>query len=323
MLEITAFPKSIEPNIINIIGSNGNIQATYRYNAYGKIEYIDEESIIEGINSFFYKGYYYDEETQLYYCNSRYYDPNICRWISIDEISYLDSDDINGINLWCYCGNNPVMYSDENGNEFYHWAIGAGIVLLLGLLTIATAGGSGILALNAIMCATAGIASSSTALTISAFAFVGAATMFGTYALCAAGYLVGSTIYGNELSSTLNTISDAGKDAMSATIGGAITGAIGGFLSHSDQYPKINHSWSSEQKKYWGGKAPKGKDGFSIELHHPFGRKGKGFYIYYPIERTAHQRLTIEEAKIYGKGIHPYPPFFDYWSFFRRIIGGF
>ena len=68
-----------------------------------------------------YKGYYYDEETQLYYCNSRYYDSNICRWISIDEISYLDSDDINGINLWCYCGNNPVMGYDPDGFDEYWW----------------------------------------------------------------------------------------------------------------------------------------------------------------------------------------------------------
>ncbi len=51
----------------------------------------------------------------MYYCNSRYYDPNICRWISIDEISYLDSDDINCINLWCYCGNNPINCCDYSG----------------------------------------------------------------------------------------------------------------------------------------------------------------------------------------------------------------
>ncbi len=69
--------------------------------------------------------------------------------------------------------------------------------------------------------------------------------MFGTYASCATGYFAGSTISGNELSSTLDTISDAGTEAMSATIGGAITGGIGGFLSHRDQYPKINHSWST------------------------------------------------------------------------------
>ncbi|MBP5407850.1 MAG: RHS repeat-associated core domain-containing protein [Bacilli bacterium] len=109
------YVKDLTGNIINIIDSNGTIQATYKYDAYGKILDKDEESIIEGINSFFYKGYYYDEETYLYYCNSRYYDPDICRWISIDDISYLEIEDINSINLWSYCGNNPVMYSDENG----------------------------------------------------------------------------------------------------------------------------------------------------------------------------------------------------------------
>ncbi len=60
-------------------------------------------------------------------------------------------------------------------------------------------------------------------------------------------------------------------------------------------------------KKYCGGKAP----------------NGKGIYMYYPIERIAHQRFTIEEAKIYGKGIRHYPPYIDYWYFFRQLIGGF
>ena len=52
---------------------------------------------------------YYDEETKFYYCNSRYYSPELCRFISPDDIEYLDPESINGLNLYAYCMNDPVM----------------------------------------------------------------------------------------------------------------------------------------------------------------------------------------------------------------------
>ena len=57
----------------------------------GELESISStNSIIANINPFIYKSYYYDKETQLFYCNSRYYSPELCRWISPDSIEYLD-----------------------------------------------------------------------------------------------------------------------------------------------------------------------------------------------------------------------------------------
>ena len=67
-------------------------------------------------NTFIYKGYNYDVETQLFYCNSRYYSPELCRFISPDSIEYLDPQSINGLNLYAYCMNNPIMYSDPSGH---------------------------------------------------------------------------------------------------------------------------------------------------------------------------------------------------------------
>ena len=67
-------------------------------------------------NTFIYKGYNYDVETQLFYCNSRYYSPKLCRFISPDSIEYLDPQSINGLNLYAYCMNNPIMYSDPSGH---------------------------------------------------------------------------------------------------------------------------------------------------------------------------------------------------------------
>ena len=53
----------------------------------------------------------------MYYCKSRYYKPQINRWINMDDISYLDKKTINGFNLYAYCNNNPVNMSDLNGNS--------------------------------------------------------------------------------------------------------------------------------------------------------------------------------------------------------------
>ena len=51
----------------------------------------------------------------MFYCNSRYYNPEWGRWISPDSIEYLDPQSINGLNLYCYCFNDPINYADPSG----------------------------------------------------------------------------------------------------------------------------------------------------------------------------------------------------------------
>ena len=68
------------------------------------------------INPFRYRSYYYDTEIGLYYLKSRYYDPQTGRFISMDDISYLEPNYINGLNLYAYCLNNPIKHIDPNGN---------------------------------------------------------------------------------------------------------------------------------------------------------------------------------------------------------------
>ena len=71
-------------------------------------------STIGEINPLRYRGYYYDTETSLYYLQSRYYDPESCRFISAD--AYIVAGNyLTGINMFAYCLNNPVMYSDPSG----------------------------------------------------------------------------------------------------------------------------------------------------------------------------------------------------------------
>ena len=79
---------------------------------------------------YIYGFYWWDNETGLFWCNSRYYNPEWGRWISPDSIEYLDPHSINGLNLCAYCNNDPVNKYDTNGH-MSKWAKTA----IVGILT--------------------------------------------------------------------------------------------------------------------------------------------------------------------------------------------
>jgi len=55
----------------------------------------------------------------LYYVGSRYYDPEVGRFISCDNINFVGANgDLSSFNLYSYCGNNPISRKDSNG---YAW----------------------------------------------------------------------------------------------------------------------------------------------------------------------------------------------------------
>lgn len=59
-----------------------------------------------------------DEETDFYYLETRYYDPEICRFINSDDVNNLGSSGmIFGYNLYAYCEGNPVRYTDATGKS--------------------------------------------------------------------------------------------------------------------------------------------------------------------------------------------------------------
>ena len=104
-------------NILGLVDNSGNIVVKYKYDAYGnRISITDTSGCDLGnINPFRYKGYYYDDDAQMYYCKSRFYVPLWHRWLNSDSINYLEPKNITSLNLFTYCNNNPVMYVDPTG----------------------------------------------------------------------------------------------------------------------------------------------------------------------------------------------------------------
>ena len=106
------YRKNLQGDIVAILDECGCTRGTYEYDAWGNL-LSQVGSEILNINPFRYRGYYYDAETGLYYPNSRYYDPEIGRFISPDRLENLDPGTINGLNLYVYSFANPVMVKHE------------------------------------------------------------------------------------------------------------------------------------------------------------------------------------------------------------------
>lgn len=102
-----------------IADSTGNVIANYSYNEWGEVTVnaTGNNLTIANLNPIRYRGYYYDSETGYYYLQSRYYKSDWCRFINSDLPTYADEkkDEINGMNLFSYCGNDAINYVDPTG----------------------------------------------------------------------------------------------------------------------------------------------------------------------------------------------------------------
>jgi len=108
----------LQGDVIGLTDAYGNMVAEYKYDAWGKTIYINSYNLnIANVNPFRYRSYYYDYETGWYYLQSRYYDPTIGRFISADGMVGAVGD-ILSANMYAYCANNPIMFTDETG---YSW----------------------------------------------------------------------------------------------------------------------------------------------------------------------------------------------------------
>jgi len=126
MPAIYYYVKNLQGDVLGIIDSGGNVKAAYRYNAWGEL--LSATGELAELNPIRYRGYYYDSETGLYYLQSRYYDPEIGRFINADSL--LDMRSVRGYNLFAYCLNNPVSTIDSSGEiAISAFVVGAGVLL--------------------------------------------------------------------------------------------------------------------------------------------------------------------------------------------------
>ena len=93
-------------SITHVVDENEEILNHYEYDAWGNLTVCEEKVH----NRFKFNGQQYDPISQQYYLRARYYNPVIGRF------TQEDSYNVDGLNLYVYCRNNPVSYVDPSGN---------------------------------------------------------------------------------------------------------------------------------------------------------------------------------------------------------------
>ena len=115
--------KNAQGDITGILDENGEIVVRYTYNAWGAVDFVvpfgvdpSASTILATVSPFTYRGYCYDYDIGMYYLQSRYYDPEICRFINADSTDYLGATGtLLSYNLFAYCENDGVNFVDERG----------------------------------------------------------------------------------------------------------------------------------------------------------------------------------------------------------------
>ena len=199
----------------------------YKYDGWGNHE---AEVAAEGyvalaeINPFRYRGYYYDTETGLYYLQTRYYDPEVGRFISRDSIEYADPETINGLNLYAYCGDNPVMRTDSVGTSWWTDFWNSVVGKIVGTILV-------VAAVIVVSVFTAGVGTAITGALGGGFA---ASILGGAVSGAISGAIIGAgiSIASQGIANGYSNInwSQVGTDALNGLIGGAISGAIFGAV---------------------------------------------------------------------------------------------
>ena len=132
--------KNAQNDVTAVTDTTGEIVCRYYYDAWGEINSITGSlaSTIGELNPIRYRSYFYDSEINMYYLNSRYYSPDLCRFLNSDGICDTNTGMLSH-NIFTYCNNNPVNFIDSKGT----W-IGIAIIAICTIAGIIfTAVGSG------------------------------------------------------------------------------------------------------------------------------------------------------------------------------------
>ena len=117
-----AYVHNLQGDIVAILNSAGTAVVNYVYDAWERPINCSGTmaNTLGKINPFRYRGYVYDEETELYYLRSRYYCLNRSRFLSADNVFHGAGMPITA-HLFSYCDNSPVITVDEDGQ---FWVMG-------------------------------------------------------------------------------------------------------------------------------------------------------------------------------------------------------
>ena len=133
---IYTYIHNLQGDVVGLLDNSGNLVVEYKYDAWGKaISTTGSLAATLGKrNPFRYRSYVYDEETGLYYLESRMYNPETYRFVSMDvPENIVDDEDLLSANLFAYCNNSPVANADMDGEAAAN-VVGA----ILGLVSLTT-----------------------------------------------------------------------------------------------------------------------------------------------------------------------------------------
>ena len=109
---------NLQGDVTSIVDGTGAVVAEYEYDPYGNI--ISATGELAEVNPLRYRGYIYDQECDLYYLQSRYYDAKVGRFLNADALASTGQG-ILGNNMFAYCLNNPGNMVDPTGHCCVIW----------------------------------------------------------------------------------------------------------------------------------------------------------------------------------------------------------
>ena len=133
-------------DITGLIDSSNKVVVRYQYNSWGKVTSSEDTSGVSlaTLNPFRYRKYVFDQETGLYCLGSRYYDPEVGRFVNADDtdVIFAKPQELGSKNLYAYCDNNPVAREDYAGEFPIPCIVGAVVgAAVSGFSYVITSGG--------------------------------------------------------------------------------------------------------------------------------------------------------------------------------------
>ncbi|HAA10689.1 MAG TPA: hypothetical protein DCE41_02935, partial [Cytophagales bacterium] len=109
--QVYTYHRDALSSVKSVTNSSGAEVASYAYDVYGNLT--NEQGTLE--NRIRYTGREYEATTGLYFYRTRYYDPEVGRFLTQDQAN-IQIDRPNGLNRYSYVEGNPVCFNDPGGN---------------------------------------------------------------------------------------------------------------------------------------------------------------------------------------------------------------